>query len=140
MRLTAQNAQQVLYSSDKTIFPNSLVNVCIKTSWLLRHAECLKLILNLFQVILLEKSNRPLSGTIVVIPQKKQMPKLQHLCFEFRTPLTIFQVKVLLRVILCVGMNWAGWSYSWLHILKIFKNEVMYLTSKFTSNAFKLQL
>ena len=60
MRLRAQNAQQVVYPRDKTILPNLLVNVSIESSFLLRHAECIKLILKLFQVILLEMSKRPI--------------------------------------------------------------------------------
>ena len=60
IRLRAQNAQQVMYPRDKTIFPNLLVNVSIESLFLLRHAECIKLILKLFQVILLEMSKRPI--------------------------------------------------------------------------------
>ena len=60
MRLKAQNAQYVLSPSDKTVLQNLLVNISIESLEALRHEECLKIALALFQVILLETSKRPI--------------------------------------------------------------------------------
>ena len=60
MRLKAQNAQYVSSPSDKTVLQNLLVNISIESLEALRHEECLKIALALFQVILLETSKRPI--------------------------------------------------------------------------------
>ena len=52
MGLKAQNAQYVSYPSDKTVWQNLLFNISIKSLGALRHAECLKIALALFQFIL----------------------------------------------------------------------------------------
>ena len=54
IHLKAQNAQYVSCPSDKTVGPNLLFNISIKSLGALRHAECLKIVLVLFEVILQE--------------------------------------------------------------------------------------
>ena len=58
MRLKAQNAQYVSSPSDKTVLQNLSVNISTESLEALRHEECLKIALALFQVILLETSKR----------------------------------------------------------------------------------
>ena len=58
MRLSAQNMQYVSCPSDKTVWLNLLVNISIESLEALRHAECLKIVLKLFEVILLVKLKR----------------------------------------------------------------------------------
>ena len=53
-RLRAQNAQYVSCPSDKTVWPNLLVNISIESLEALRHAEYLKIVLVLFEDILQE--------------------------------------------------------------------------------------
>ena len=60
MCLKAQNTQYVSCPSDKTVLQNLLVNISIESLEALRHEECLKIALALFQVILLETSKRPI--------------------------------------------------------------------------------
>ena len=60
MRLKAKNAQYVSSPSDKTVLQNLLVNISMESLEALRHEECLKIALALFQVILLETSKRPI--------------------------------------------------------------------------------
>ena len=60
MRLKTQNMQYVSCPSDKTVLQNLLVNISIESLEALRHEECLKIALALFQVILLETSKRPI--------------------------------------------------------------------------------
>ena len=55
MRLKAQNVQYVLSPSDKTVLHNLLVNISIENLEVLRHEECLKIALALFQVTLLKR-------------------------------------------------------------------------------------
>ena len=58
MPLKAQNTQYVSCPSDKTVHPNLLFNISIKSLGALRHAECLKIVLRLFEVFLIVKSKR----------------------------------------------------------------------------------
>ena len=53
MHLKAQNTQYVSSSSDKTVNPNLLFNISMKSLGALPHEECFKIALALFQVILL---------------------------------------------------------------------------------------
>ena len=54
MCLRAQNAQYVSFPSDKAVWLNLLVNISIENLEALLHAECLKIVLRLFEVILQE--------------------------------------------------------------------------------------
>ena len=63
MRLKAQNTQYVSCPSDITVHLNLFFNISIKSLGALCHAECLKIALALFQVILLETSKRPISSS-----------------------------------------------------------------------------
>ena len=54
MCLRAQNVQYVSCPSDKTVWPNLLVNISIEILEALRHAECLKIVLVLFEDMLQE--------------------------------------------------------------------------------------
>ena len=58
MRLKAQNAHYVSCPSDKTVGQNLLLNISIESLEPLRHSECLKIVLKLFEVILLVKLKR----------------------------------------------------------------------------------
>ena len=58
MRLRAQNAHYVSCPSDKTVGQNLLLNISIESLEPLRHSECLKILLKLFEVILLVKLKR----------------------------------------------------------------------------------
>ena len=49
MRLRAQNMQYVSCPRDKTVWLNLLVNISIESLEALRHAECLKIVLVLFE-------------------------------------------------------------------------------------------
>ena len=52
------NAHYVSCPSNKTVGQNLLLNISIKSLEPLRHSECLKIILKLFEVILLVKLKR----------------------------------------------------------------------------------
>ena len=54
MWLMTQNAHYVLCPSDKTVLSNLLLNISIEILEVLCHAECLKIVLRLFEVILQE--------------------------------------------------------------------------------------
>ena len=58
MRLGAQNGHYVSCLSDKTVGQNLLLNISIKSLEPLRHSQCLKIVLKLFEVILLVKLKR----------------------------------------------------------------------------------
>ena len=58
MRLGAQNAHYVSCPSDITVGQNLLLNISIESLEPLRHSECLKILLKLFEVILLVKLKR----------------------------------------------------------------------------------
>ena len=60
MRLKAQNTQYVQCPSHKTVHPNLLFNISMKSLGALRPEGCLKIALALFQVILLQTSKRPI--------------------------------------------------------------------------------
>ena len=58
MRLGAQNAHYVSCPSDKTVGQNLFLNISIENLEALRHEECLKIALTLFEVMLLVKLKR----------------------------------------------------------------------------------
>ena len=58
MHLGAQNGHYVSGPSDKTVGQNLLLNISIESLEPLRHSECLKIVLKLFEVILLVKLKR----------------------------------------------------------------------------------